>query len=51
MSAFANGGTVDLRPGPYFSLAYDNLSLTSDIGIAFGFTIGNAQGGAGTIHC
>jgi serralysin len=47
VAAFANGCTVDLRPGAYSSLAYDTLSLTSNIGIAFGCTIENALGGAG----
>ncbi len=44
---FANGCTVDLHPGAYSSLAYDSVSLTSNIGIAFGCTIENALGGAG----
>lgn len=47
IEAFAKGCTVDLRPGAYSSLAYDSVSLTSNIGIAFGCGIENALGGAG----
>jgi len=47
VAAFANGCTVDLRPGAYSSLAYDTLSLTSNIGIAFGCTIENCAGRCG----
>ena len=44
---FTNGCTVDLHPGAYSSLAYDSVSLTNNIGIAFACVIENATGGAG----
>ncbi|MEI6641662.1 MAG: M10 family metallopeptidase C-terminal domain-containing protein [Novosphingobium sp.] len=44
---FSQGCTVDLKPGGYSSLAYDGVSLASNIGIAFGCNIENALGGAG----
>lgn len=47
VAAFSQGCTVDLRPGAYSSLAYNGLSLTNNIGIAFGCTIENALGGSG----
>lgn len=47
VAAFSQGCTVDLRPGAYSSLAYDGLSLSSNIGIAFGCAIENALGGNG----
>ena len=47
IAAFTGGCTVDLHPGAYSSLAYDSVSLTSNIGIAFGCAIENALGGAG----
>jgi serralysin len=47
VAAFTNGCTVDLTPGTYSSLAYNGVSLTNNIGIAFGCTIENAIGGAG----
>lgn len=47
VAAFTQGCTVDLRPGAYSSLAYDGLSLASNIGIAFNCSIENALGGAG----
>lgn len=47
IAAFSQGCTVDLRPGAYSSLAYDSVSLTNNIGIAFGCTIENAVGGSG----
>lgn len=47
VAAFTNGCTVDLTPGAYSSLAYNGISLTNNIGIAFGCTIENALGGAG----
>ena len=47
VAAFSQGCTVDLKPGAYSSLAYDGVSLTNNIGIAFGCTIENALGGAG----
>ena len=47
VEGFSNGCTVDLHPGAYSSLAYDSVSLTKNIGIAFACTIENAQGGAG----
>lgn len=47
VAAFGNGCTVDLTPGAYSSLAYAGVSLTNNIGIAFGCNIENALGGAG----
>lgn len=47
VAAFTNGCTVDLTPGAYSSLAYSGVSLTNNIGIAFGCNIENALGGAG----
>lgn len=47
VASFANGCTVDLKPGAYSSLAYDGVALSSNIGIAFGCNIENALGGAG----
>lgn len=47
VEAFTQACTVDLRPGAYSSLAYNGLSLTNNIGIAFGCNIENAVGGSG----
>ena len=47
VAAFSQGCTVDLRPGAYSSLAYDSVSLTNNIGIAFNCNIENALGGSG----
>ncbi len=47
VAAFTHGCTVDLTPGAYSSLAYDAVSLTNNIGIAFGCNIENANGGTG----
>ncbi len=47
VAGFSQGCTVDLKPGAYSSLAYDGVSLTNNIGIAFGCTIENALGGSG----
>lgn len=47
VAAFTQACTVDLRPGAYSSLAYNGLSLTNNIGIAFGCNIENAVGGSG----
>jgi len=47
VAAFAGGCTVDLKPGAYSSLAYDGVSLTNNVGIAFNCNIENAIGGAG----
>ncbi len=47
VAAFTNGCTVDLTPGAYSSLAYSSVSLTNNIGIAFGCNIENALGGTG----
>ncbi len=47
VAAFSGGCTVDLKPGAYSSLAYNTVSLSQNIGIAFGCTIENALGGAG----
>ena len=44
---FSQGCTIDLTAGTYSSLAYDSVSLTSNIGIAFNCTIENARGGQG----
>ncbi len=47
VAGFSLSCMVDLRPGGYSSLAYDSVSLTNNIGIAFGCTIENALGGTG----
>lgn len=47
VAAFSGGCTLDLKPGAYSSLAYTTVSLTQNIGIAFGCTIENALGGDG----
>lgn len=47
LAAFTGGCTVDLKPGAYSSLAYDSVSLTNNLGIAFNCNIENAIGGAG----
>ncbi|MBX9665656.1 M10 family metallopeptidase C-terminal domain-containing protein [Novosphingobium sp.] len=47
VAAFSNGCTVDLNPGAYSSLAYNGVTLTNNIGIAFRCNIENALGGSG----
>lgn len=48
LSAFSRACTLDLTPGAYSSLAFDNLAMIgSNLGIAFGATIENAVGGSG----
>lgn len=48
VSAFSKACKVDLNPGAYSTLVFDNLAtLTNNLGIAFGATIENAIGGSG----
>lgn len=47
VAAFTNGCAIDLHAGAYSSLAYADISLTNNIGIAFNCTIENAIGGSG----
>lgn len=48
LHAFSRGCRIDLHPGSYSTLVYDNLAtITNNLGIAFGCTIENAWGGRG----
>ncbi len=47
LSNFTKGNTLNLEPGSYSTLGFDNLDLTDNLGIAFGAFIENAKGGSG----
>ncbi|BEV01528.1 M10 family metallopeptidase [Novosphingobium olei] len=47
VASFSKGCTINLAAGAYSSLAYDSVTLSQNIGIAFNCTIENATGGSG----
>lgn len=47
ISDFADGCTINLRPGSYSTLAFSNASLDRNLGIAFDCVIENVTAGSG----